>query len=373
LYRHKHAHFSEPRQEFLDCESDGKPWHSEGIRCTNYNLLNETDGDIPIIHLRRDIEPGTDKAILLAAEDNQSALVSIDFDPERLAEEIAQGVDFSGVFTEEEQKSILDGLVKEPPEEESQEPPIDKAEELQEKWQCELGQIWQIESKSNPGHYHRLICGDCRDIATVEALTQGEKVNGIFTSPPYAMQRAKQYGGIPENEYVEWWGAVQENVWAVLAEDGSFFVNIKPHCEDGQRVLYVFDLVLAMVRRWRWRFVDELCWKRQSIPGIFGDRFKNGFEPVYHFSLTSCKFSPDNVMKVSDLSKYDIYDDVNGKIAMGSNFAKRQSTARGVKSKNFNGALPDNVLSFPTGAMSGSLSGHGATFPLKLPTFFIKA
>lgn len=62
----------------------------------------ETDGDIPIVHLRRDIEPGTEEAVLLAAEDNQSALVSIDFDPERLAEEIAQGVDFGGVFTEDE-------------------------------------------------------------------------------------------------------------------------------------------------------------------------------------------------------------------------------------------------------------------------------
>jgi hypothetical protein len=65
-------------------------------------LVVETDGDIPIIHLRRDIEAGTEAATLLAAEDNQSALVSIDFDPERLAEEIAQGVDFGGVFTEGE-------------------------------------------------------------------------------------------------------------------------------------------------------------------------------------------------------------------------------------------------------------------------------
>jgi hypothetical protein len=74
----------------------------------------ETDGDIPIIHLRRDIEPGTEEAVLLAAEDNQSALVSIDFDPERLAEEIAQGVDFGGVFTEEEQERFTGVEVENP-------------------------------------------------------------------------------------------------------------------------------------------------------------------------------------------------------------------------------------------------------------------
>lgn len=62
----------------------------------------ETDGDIPIVHVRRDLDPDTEAAKLLAAEDNQSALVSIDFDPEVFAAEIAAGVDFGEVFTAEE-------------------------------------------------------------------------------------------------------------------------------------------------------------------------------------------------------------------------------------------------------------------------------
>ena len=87
-------------------------------------------------------------------------------------------------------------------------PQVDRAAELQEKWGCETGQVWRIESAKNPGHYHRLICGDCRDMATVEALTEGKRVNGIFTSPPYAMQRAKQYGGVEVDDYVLWWEKV---------------------------------------------------------------------------------------------------------------------------------------------------------------------
>jgi hypothetical protein len=62
----------------------------------------ETDGNIPIVHVRRDLDPDTEAAKLLAAEDNQSALVSIDFDPEVFAAEIAAGVDFSGIFTDDE-------------------------------------------------------------------------------------------------------------------------------------------------------------------------------------------------------------------------------------------------------------------------------
>jgi len=43
------------------------------------------------------------------------------------------------------------------------EPQIDRAAELQEKWQVALGDIWQIGD-------HRLICGDCTDEETIRGL-----------------------------------------------------------------------------------------------------------------------------------------------------------------------------------------------------------
>jgi site-specific DNA-methyltransferase (adenine-specific)/site-specific DNA-methyltransferase (cytosine-N4-specific) len=270
----------------------------------------------------------------------------------------------------------LPGFEPEPPPE-SEPPPIDRAAELQEKWQCETGQIWQIESKANPGHYQRLICGDCRDMATVEALTQGKPVNGIFTSPPYAMQRAKQYGGTPADEYVEWWEAVQANARAVLAEDGSFFVNIKPHCKDGQRVLYVFDLVLAMVRRWGWRFVDELCWTHQGMPGDYKGRFKNCFEPIFHFTNSSKhKHFPEAVLipyseKSGKMKTYSEADHIS--TLTGSPF-KGAGPGIGFTRYEKNGALPGNTIEVFKGS-SATQQGtfQAATFPLKLPTFFIRA
>jgi len=258
----------------------------------------------------------------------------------------------------------LPGLVPDPPPESSA-PPIDRAEELQEKWQCETGQIWQIESKANPGHYHRLICGDCRDMATVEAVTQGQLVNGIFTSPPYAMQRAKQYGGVEVEDYVLWWEKVQANMGYCLAEDGSFFVNIKPHCKDGQRVLYVFDLALSMVRRWGWRLVDELCWVRHGVPGKWPNRHRNSFEICYHFSVNkNIKFYPENNGYESDAIM------VSSKL-MGADNDQNNATYwnrnRNVKSGV---ALPDNVLNIPNSDIGNN---QAAIFPLKLPAFFIRA
>lgn len=257
----------------------------------------------------------------------------------------------------------LDALLKqfeEPPE--VPEPQIDKAEELQKKWKVQEGDLWQLGK-------HRLACGDCRDLATAERLVNGNKVNGVFTSPPYAEQRKKQYGGVPTGKYVEWWENVQANVRAVLAEDGSFFVNIKAHAKDKQRTLYVFDLVCAMVRDWKWLFVDEYCWLRTGIPQQVTNRFKNQFEPIYWFANSDeFGFNPLDMRHAS----------ANVPIALGpgagdTSAAKRQGKGGGAIQGNevLPGlAFPGNVLDFRGNATA---LGHSASFPLRLPTFFICA
>ena len=67
--------------------------------------------------------------------------------------------------------------------------------------------------------------------------------------------------------------------------DGSYFLNIKAHADEGERNLYVMDLVLAHRRQWGWRFVDEFCWRKtdNGVPGGWQNRFKNAWEPVFHF------------------------------------------------------------------------------------------
>jgi site-specific DNA-methyltransferase (adenine-specific)/site-specific DNA-methyltransferase (cytosine-N4-specific) len=243
----------------------------------------------------------------------------------------------------------------------------DKAAELQEKWAVRAGDVWAIGE-------HLIICGDCREPATWTRLLAAagvDKVNGVFTSPPYAEQRKEQYGGVPTAEYVAWWEAVQANVRAHLAGDGSFFVNIKPHCEDGERVLYVFDLVLAMRRQWGWRFIDELAWKRPALPGNMGPRFKGEIEPVYHFAPgIAPKFRPQAVLITdTDLSRMKIYDDTDGSVTLGSAYSGQGGGS--VKSKNFAGALPGNVIEATRGFAVNP--GHGAVFPVALPAFFVQA
>lgn len=237
-------------------------------------------------------------------------------------------------------------------------PPVDKAEELQAKWQVQPGQIWQMGD-------HFIICGDCREPETWQRLLDAagvDRVNGVFTSPPYAEQRKQQYGGVPTDEYVEWWGAVQTNVRAALAKDGSFFVNIKPHCEDGQRVLYVFDLVLAMVRQWGWWFIDELCWKHPGFPLKPHDRFSNAFEPIYQFSTGDFKFFPDRVKHATDRA-----------FSYKSGLEFKQTARQGYRDIDIDSGLayPRNVIEVNFDGNNSSI--HAAAFPVALPTFFIRA
>ena len=216
---------------------------------------------------------------------------------------------------------------------------------------------------------HRILCGNAATSADVEVVLAGERANVVFTSPPYASQRAYDkasgFKPIRPDEYVDWYRNIAANVMVALADDGSYFMNIKEHCEDGQRHLYVKDLTIAHVRQWGWRFVDEFCWTRQGVPGTWLNRFKNGWEPVFHFTRSvKIKFRPDEVRHPSD----DVYSysPDNPKSKSGSGLLSNPGTgADGM-------ALPNNVLHVPTGGQRTS-DEHAAAFPVGLPEFFVNA
>ncbi len=154
---------------------------------------------------------------------------------------------------------------------------------------------------------HRLVCGDCRDRYVIARLFEDRKANVVITSPPYATQRqydpTSGFEPVPPEKYVAWYKDVAAAIESVLAADGSYFLNIKAHAEEGERHTYVMDLVLAHKRQWGWRFVDEFCWRKtdDGVPGGWSNRFKNAWEPVYHFSRErKIKFRPRAVAHWSD-------------------------------------------------------------------------
>ena len=149
--------------------------------------------------------------------------------------------------------------------------------------------------------------GTAATLRFVARLFEGKKANLVVTSPPYATQReydpASGFKPVPPEEYSDWYRDVAANIAAILAPDGSYFLNIKEHADDGERHLYVKDLVIAHQRQWGWRFVDEFCWRKtdNGVPGGWNNRFKNAWEPVFHFCRQQqIKFRPEAVGHVSE-------------------------------------------------------------------------
>jgi DNA modification methylase len=219
------------------------------------------------------------------------------------------------------------------------------------------GDIWRLGD-------NLVMCGDSRNADDVGKLLDGEKVNLAITSPPYARQRKYDedsgFKPIPPDEYVAWFEAVQTNVAAALADDGSWLVNIKAHADNGQRDLYVHDLVIAHVREWAWRFVDEFCWvdTKNGVPGRYPSMFKDAWESVWHFTRSDkIKFDPEANAKPSEQA-----------ITPGSGSAG-PSGLLGPHQTESGIALPSNVLHIAAG--SSETMGHTATFPVELPRWFI--
>jgi hypothetical protein len=166
------------------------------------------------------------QARALAIALNRTAKTSV-FDDTILAEQLRalQSEDFpiaGAGFTDAEVDALLQSLGDEAlggngEVAQDEPPPLDKAAELQEKWGTVVGQLWVVPSLTTPGRSHRILCGDCTKPEDVERLMDGAKVQGAFTSPPYAEQRKSQYGGTPADQYVAWWEAVQAGVRAILS------------------------------------------------------------------------------------------------------------------------------------------------------------
>jgi DNA modification methylase len=241
---------------------------------------------------------------------------------------------------------------------------------------------------------HRLICGDCRDRSVISKLFEGQKANVVITSPPYATQRqydpSSGFEPVPPEKYVAWFKDVAAAIESVLEPDGSYLLNIKAHAEDGERHTYVMDLVLAHKRQWGWRFVDEFCWRKtdDGVPGGWSNRFKNAWEPIYHFSRErKIKFRPREVGHWSD-DCFD-YSPENPKSTSGSgllgtgprgaaadkgkNHAAWQTTRRNandLEGRHGGLARPSNVIEAKTESSQGN---HSAPYPRAIPEFFIKA
>ncbi|MFM7575974.1 MAG: DNA-methyltransferase, partial [Microcystaceae cyanobacterium] len=144
-----------------------------------------------------------------------------------------------------------------------------------------IPELTQMRSASLEGKMNQLLWGDCLKILP---HYPDRCVNLIVTSPPYADSRKNTYGGIHPDHYVEWFLPIAEQLFRVLADDGSFILNIKEKAINGERHTYVLELILALKKQ-GWLWTEEYIWhKKNCAPGKWPNRFRDAWERCLQFN-----------------------------------------------------------------------------------------
>ena len=214
----------------------------------------------------------------------------------------------------------------------------------------------------------RLHCGDCLD--ELENY-EDDTFDLIVTSPPYADNRAKTYGGIKPEDYVEWFLPRAAEFLRVLKPTGTFILNIKEKVTGGERNTYVIELILRL-REQGWLWTEEFIWhKRNCPPSKWPNRFRDAWERCLQFNKDKkfAMYQEEVMVPMGDWAEVRLKK-------LGENDVKRhESQVESGFGKNISNwvgrtmAYPSNVLHLATECGNKK---HSAAFPAALPEWFIK-
>jgi site-specific DNA-methyltransferase (cytosine-N4-specific) len=211
-------------------------------------------------------------------------------------------------------------------------------------------------------------------------------VDLIMTSPPFALERKKEYGNVSSSEYVPWFLTFAHEFHRVLKNTGSLVIDIGGSWVKGQptRSLYHFELVIALVKEVNFHLAQEFYWYNPSkLPSpaewvtVRRVRVKDGVNTVWWMSKTpNPKASNRRVLKA--------YSESMKKLLENGYKAQLRPSGHDISdnfSKDNEGAIPSNLIVLANTDSNGAylracreagLKPHPARFPHGLPEFFIR-
>lgn len=211
-------------------------------------------------------------------------------------------------------------------------------------------------------------------------------VNLVVTSPPYALHFKKEYGNVDKRDYVLWMLPIAREIKRVLADDGSFVLNIGGSYNPGSptRSLYHFKLLISLCDDLGFHLAQECFWYNPAkLPApaewvnVRRARIKDSVEYIWWLSPTAWP-AADNKRVLVPYS-----GDMVRLIERGYTSKKRPSghNITGKFRKNQGGAIPANLVirgnnesnsDYIRACTDLGLRVHPARFPSALPEFFVK-
>lgn len=211
-------------------------------------------------------------------------------------------------------------------------------------------------------------------------------VNLIMTSPPFALQRQKEYGNVEQSEYIRWFLPFGQEFKRVLADDGSLVIDIGGSWVKGvpTRSLYHFELMIALCTKVGFYLAEEFYWwNKAKLPSpaewvtVRRIRVKDAVDPVWWLSKTPFP-KADNRRVLAPYS-----DSMKSLLRNGYKAKKRPSgwDITDKFSKDHGGAIAPNILTFSHTESNSrylqrcreeGVAPHPARFPPALPEFFVR-
>jgi site-specific DNA-methyltransferase (cytosine-N4-specific) len=219
--------------------------------------------------------------------------------------------------------------------------------------------------------------------------TKSDSIDLVITSPPFALQRKKEYGNRDQSAYVDWIIDFGHEIFRVLKKTGSFVLDLGGAYKKGRpvRSLYNYRVLIRMCDECGFRLAEEFFWHNPSkLPSPIEwvnkrkIRVKDSVNTVWWFSKSD--FPKSDVRKI--LSPYS--NRMKKLLEDPDSFYKPRKRPSGhdisksFGSSNNGGAIPPNLLQFPNSDSNSNYlrlckqygaKRHPARFPAKLPEFFI--
>lgn len=240
-----------------------------------------------------------------------------------------------------------------------------------------------------PSYCTKLGFAFCADSLDLLKEIPESSVNLVFTSPPFALQRQKEYGNESQANYVDWLLQFARLVFPTLKNDGSFVIDLGGAYEQGVpvRSLYNFRLMIRMCDEVGFHLAEDFYWYNPSkLPSPIEwvnkrkIRAKDSVNTVWWFSKS--EYPKADVRKVltaySDRMKKLLKDPKKYYQPKDRPSGHKISSSFG---RNNGGAIPSNLLQIPNSESAThylqacrnvGIKAHPARFPVKLPQFFIR-